>query len=90
MRISAAPFLLIVALVGVAARISAHEIASRYDWPAKGVVYSLSFPADALMLLLVIHPAPVQGMYLLSKYLNLLLAGFIHIRVAAVNFSRDV
>jgi hypothetical protein len=90
-RISAALFLMIDAVIGVAAWIRGREFTSQYDWGTKSIVYALSFSADAVMLLILIgiHPAPVQGMYLLSIYFNLVLAGFIFIRFAAVNFSRD-
>jgi hypothetical protein len=91
-RISAALFLMIDVAIGVAAWIRGHDLSSQYDWATKSIVYALSLSADAVMLLILIgiHPAPVQGMYLLSIYFNLVLAGFIFIRFAAVNFSRDV
>lgn len=91
-RISAVLFLIIDAAIVIAAWIRGHELASQYDWATKGIVYALSLSADVVMLLILtgIHPAPVEGMYLLSLYFNLVIAGFIFIRFAAVNFSSDV
>ena len=91
-RISAALFLMIDAAIGVALWVRGRELSSQYDWGTKSIVYALSLSADIVMLLILIgiHPAPVEGMYLLSIYFNLVLAGFIFIRFAAVNFSRDV
>jgi hypothetical protein len=91
-RISAALYLMIGAAISVALWIRGREFSSQYDWATKSIFYALSYSADIVMLLVLIgiHPAPVEGMYLLSIYINLVIAGFIFIRFAAVNFSRDV
>lgn len=89
-RISAALFLMIDAVLTVALWIRGRELASQYDWATKSIFYGLGLAADAVMLLILagIHPAPVQGMYLLGIYFELVLAGFVFIRFAAVNFSK--
>jgi len=91
-RISAALYLIIGVAINVALWVRGRELFSQYDLPTKSITLALSLPADTVMLLVLIgiHPAPIEGMYLLSIYLNLLIAGFIFIRFAAVNFSSDV
>ena len=91
-RISASLYFMLGVAIGVALWVRGREFSSQYDWPTKSIFYVLGYSADIVMLLVLIgiHPAPVEGMYLLSIYINLVAAGFIFIRFAAVNFSRDV